>query len=182
MTSKEELVSHIRASREKVGELYPVLVDEEGKIIDGYHRLEAYPDWVRKTVEPASPYEEALIWFAAHKRRKVTTKEAKVKFIAMAEELLKEGVPKGEIATRLAEVTGYTVQRVSSLLPAKYKLKVKRVAGRKGAVVKRLYKEKIKKEVKKKQVRRPTKYLCPACGTPLALVADLLVPYHEAIG
>lgn len=177
--SNEELVSHIRMLREKVGEIYPILVDGEGKVIDGFHRLEAYPDWTRKTVEPANRYEEALIWFAAHKRRGITTKEVKVRLITMAEELLKQGVDKGDISTRIAEDTGYTLQRVLSLLPAKYKLKVKRISGRKGATAKRLYKEKIGKEVKK--TKRPTKYLCPVCGTALAFVGDLLVPYHEAI-
>jgi len=30
---------------EKIGQLYPVLVDAEGNVIDGFHRLEADPKW-----------------------------------------------------------------------------------------------------------------------------------------
>jgi len=181
MGEKEELINRIKKLREKVGEVYPVIVDKEGKIIDGWHRLEASPNWTRKVVEPKNRYEEALIWFAAHERRQVEKKEIQVKFITMAEELLKQGVDKGQIATKIAEDTGYTLQYVLSHLPPKYKLKEKRAAGKKGAIVRSVYAEEIKKEIEQKQTKPPTKYLCPLCGGALALVGDLLVPYHEAL-
>jgi len=162
MTEKQEFIARIKTLRDKIGEIYPVLETKEGKIIDGWHRLQAHPNWKRRVIEPSSAYDEALIWFAAHERRRISRKEIKVRLITMAEELIKQGFDRGEIATKIAEDTGYTLQHVLSLLPAKYKHKVKRVAGKKAAVVKRLYKEEIKKEVE-------------------TLVGELLVPYHEAL-
>jgi hypothetical protein len=181
MNEKEELANRIKKLREKIGEVYPIIVDKEGKIIDGWHRLEASPDWTKKVVDPKNRYEEALIWFAAHERRQTEKKEIQVKFITMAEELIKQGVDKGQIAAKIAEDTGYTLQYVLTHLPSKYKLEEKRAAGKKGAAVRSVYAEEIRKEIEQKQAKPPTKYLCPLCGGALAFVGDLLVPYHEAL-
>jgi len=181
MSEKEELLQRIRRLREKVGEIYPVIETPE-KILDGHHRLEACPDWkLRKLVTPKDPYEEALIWFAAHERRTIPKKEVQAKLITMAEHLLKQGVEKGKIAQKIAEDTGYSPNYIASLLPQKYKVKTKVEAGKKAAEVKILYKEEVKKEAEKAlPPTQPKKYLCPVCGSALALVGDLLVPYHEA--
>jgi hypothetical protein len=40
-----------RCSREKVGELLPVLVNKQGWVIDGRHRLAAYKDWKREVLD-----------------------------------------------------------------------------------------------------------------------------------
>ncbi len=180
MSEKEELLQRIKRLREKVGEIYPV-IETPDKVLDGHHRLEACPDWkLRKLVTPQNPYEEALIWFAAHERRKVEKKEFQAKLLAMAEFLLKQGVEKGQIAKQIAEDTGYAQNYINSMLPSKYKNIEKAKAAKKAVVVKPIYKEEVRKEVEKMQPKQPKKYLCPVCGSPLALVGDLLVPYHEA--
>lgn len=181
MPEKEELLQRIKRLREKVGEIYPIIETPE-KVLDGYHRLEACPDWKeRKLVTPKDEYEEALIWFAAHERRIIPKKEVQAKLIAMAEHLLKQGVEKGQIAQQIALDTGYSPNYIASLLPQKYKVKTKAEAGKKAAEVKVYYQEEIKKEIEKAAPSaQPKKYLCPICGSPLALVGDLLVPYHEA--
>ncbi|MEM2338411.1 MAG: hypothetical protein QXP06_07455 [Candidatus Bathyarchaeia archaeon] len=181
MSEKAELLQRIKRLRDKVGEIYPIIETPE-RVLDGHHRLEACPDWKeRKIVTPKNPYEEALIWFAAHERRKVSKKEVQVKLLTMAEHLLKSGVERGQIIKQIAEDTGYNEKYIASMLPAKYKAPQKVKAAEKAVEIKPVYKEEVKKEVEKMKVKQPKKYLCPICGNPLALVGDLLVPYHEAL-
>ena len=41
----EELIMGLRFSGERVGQLYPVLLDKHGNVVDGLHRLKADPNW-----------------------------------------------------------------------------------------------------------------------------------------
>jgi hypothetical protein len=177
LSEEDELLLTLRKLREFVGELYPVLVDEEGNIIDGWHRVKVNPNWHRKTVKCKDMSDKAIVWLAAHARRDVSPKELSVKMIHVAEKLLTEGVPREQIVAKIAEITGYSERHVRRLLPAKYKAKEKARAQK----AKILYKGEEKPAEKKAEKKMPKKYLCPICGSPLALVGDLLVPYHEAI-
>lgn len=47
---ENQRVNAIRQSEPEVGQLYPVLVDQHGRILDGAHRLEANPHWRRHTI------------------------------------------------------------------------------------------------------------------------------------
>ena len=42
---------NIRSSLKQVGRLYPVLRDAEGKLIDGFHRIETDPNWESITLD-----------------------------------------------------------------------------------------------------------------------------------
>ncbi len=60
-----------------IGQLYPILKDADGKVIDGFHRLEVNPNWKSITLENVKTEEERLI-VSAHAnigRRNVTRKE-----------------------------------------------------------------------------------------------------------
>ena len=60
-----------------IGQLYPILKDADGKVIDGFHRLEVNPAWKSITLENVKTEEERLI-VSAHAnigRRNVTRKE-----------------------------------------------------------------------------------------------------------
>jgi hypothetical protein len=46
-----ELVKVLRRSRERNGEFLPVLVNKQGWVIDGRHRLAAYKDWKREVLD-----------------------------------------------------------------------------------------------------------------------------------
>jgi hypothetical protein len=178
LSEEDELLLTLRKLRELVGELYPVLVDEEGNIIDGWHRVKVNPNWHRKMVKCKDVSDKALVWLAAHARRSINPKELSVKMIQVAEKLLGEGVPRDQIVTKIAELTGYSERHVRRLLPAKYKAKEKA----RTSTVKLLYEEKPKPAEEKPAERKaPAKYLCPVCGAALAFVGDLLVPYHEAL-
>jgi hypothetical protein len=178
LSEEDELLLTLRKLRELVGELYPVLVDEEGNIIDGWHRVKVNPNWHRKMVKCKDVSDKALVWLAAHARRGINPKELSVKMIQVAEKLLTEGVPREQIVTKIAELTGYSERHVRRLLPAKYKAKEKA----RTPTVKLLYEEKPKPAEEKPAERKaPAKYLCPVCGAALAFVGDLLVPYHEVL-
>lgn len=63
-----------------VGQLIPVLRDAEGKVIDGYHRLDVDPNWKSVTLEDVKTDEERLI-VSAHiniSRRRITNKEKRL--------------------------------------------------------------------------------------------------------
>lgn len=175
----EEFVRRLAKLKEHVGEVYPVLADEEGNIINGWHRIRVDPNWHRKVVPCKDMAEKALVWLAAHERRAVTPKEVSVNLIHIAEKLLKENVPRDQIVAKISELTNYSESYIRKLLPAKYKaLEKARVKA-----VKTLYPEEKPKPAEEKPPERrvPTKYLCPICGSGLAFIGDLLVPYHEAL-
>ena len=47
----QDHVQEIRDSLPEVGQIYPILVDQEGRILDGKHRYAANPEWKRHTVK-----------------------------------------------------------------------------------------------------------------------------------
>ena len=72
-SQKQEL----RDSFEKIGPLYPVLVDHYGNIIDGEHRSKVTDDWPRFTLENIKSEKERLIirLITNNQRRKVPIAE-----------------------------------------------------------------------------------------------------------
>jgi len=177
-SSENEIIEGLRKSKAVIGELYPVLKRKDtGEIIDGSMRKRADPTWIEKEVEIKSEKEAILYRLYANYRRRVSAKETKVQIIALAEALEREGVPREQIAQKLAELTPYSERWIRYLLPAKYKVV-----------------EKTKKTLKKpeggyeevlphpsEETRKPIEekvktYQCPVCGTTLKLVGDLLYP------
>jgi hypothetical protein len=179
MSDEEEFITRLRKLRGLVGEVYPVIVDAEGNIIDGWHRVKVDPSWHKKIVECKDMGEKALVWFAAHERRTVSQKELSTNMIHVAEKLLRQGIQRDQIVAKIAELTGYTEQYIRKFLPAQYKAKEKARA----KPIKLVYPEEKPKLAGEKPAERrmPTKYLCPICGSPLALFGELLIPYHEAL-
>lgn len=77
-----------------VGQLYPVLRDAEGKVIDGKHRLDSDPNWFSRTL-PHVKTEEQRILVAFHAnvgRRKIPVKEKAGMINALAEIYLAQGL------------------------------------------------------------------------------------------
>jgi len=158
---KGEYLERLRRLREEVGELYPLIVDQDGNIIDGQHRREAFPMWHRTTVEVEDETQRALVWLAAHERRKVKRKERSSRIITLASGLMEKGVPRGEIASKIAELLGYSERHILRFLPSKYKAPKKRVAGIKGA------KKRVVARASKPKPRLPE---CPFCKVELPRV------------
>ncbi|GAI06477.1 unnamed protein product [marine sediment metagenome] len=55
----------LKTSEKAVGQLYPVLRDADGNVIDGYHRLDVNSEWKSVTLENVKTEEDRLI-IAAH--------------------------------------------------------------------------------------------------------------------
>lgn len=114
----------IKNSARIVGQLYPILVDSEGRIIDGFHRSKADPSWKKiKLDEIKTEKERILVRIIANThRREVSFDERQKDMVALAKELAKEGVKREDMVNTIANLTGFTPQYVRMLLPSKYKM------------------------------------------------------------
>ena len=51
----------LRTSVSKIGQIYPVLVDSEGRILDGNERSETFENWPKRTLENIRTDEQRLL-------------------------------------------------------------------------------------------------------------------------
>ena len=178
---EEDVIEALRRSKGQVGYIEPVIVDKKTKeVVIGYHRKRADPNWIEREMEFQNEKQKLL--FKIHSdtvRRTVTAKERQSQLIRLASILESEGIPREQICTEIVKLAPFDETYVRKLLPAKYKQPVKRKAAK--LAVKPVYEEKKEVEAKPAEKKPPPKLMCPICGSPLALVGDLLVPYHEAL-
>lgn len=115
----------LRRSYKKVGPLYPILVDKEGKIIDGKHRARVDPHWPKAVLEKAnSDIERQKIAIIANvQRRDVSETEQKRKVNTLAKTT-------GWSPRRIAKELGMSYRWIVDHLSKKYKEKTgpKRIA------------------------------------------------------
>jgi hypothetical protein len=107
-------------SRKNINELYPVLVDAHGNIIDGNSRIDAFPRWrreVRKDIKSESQLWLARIVANSH-RRLVSRNERAEQLEALSRSLIKnEGVLKANLVKVLASLTTFSPSYIYRLLP-----------------------------------------------------------------
>jgi len=166
----QEVIENLKRSRELIGELEEVLITPDGEVIDGKHRLKAYPGWKTRTVQADR---KTLILTRLHKnfRRNVPRAEVKELLNELAIILKQEGIPEDQIAQEIVKLSPYSENYTLSLLPKKYKQPKAVKAAQ--ATYKILYKEERKKA--KQKTKQEEKFLtCPACGTRLVLKGELL--------
>jgi len=125
-------VESLRKSVQQVGKLYPRLVNQDGKVLDGNHRADVDKDWEVKVIPTENRFKELLVRAHAHHRRRVPQEETRALVEEMAEALEKEGVPRTEIAAKLVEVLPYSEDYTRSLIPDIYKNPLKAQAGQMG--------------------------------------------------
>lgn len=167
----QEIVENLKRSRNLLGELEPVLIDQNGNVIDGRHRLKAYPGWAAKTIQ-ISDRKSAII-YRLHKnfRRDVSKDELRKLLDELALILKQEGIPQERIAREIVHLSPYSESYTLSLLSKKYK-EPKSVKAAK-ATYRVLYQEKNQQPPKKREDEKV--YTCPICGTALKLVDNLLI-------
>jgi len=121
------VVSDLKASSERVGRLYPVLLDRHGNIIDGQHRLAADENWPKIRLESVETEEQRLLARLISNvcRRHVPAEEKTEMLGRLGEIYQKEGVEPGKIAHKIAEKTGMSYTWVMKYLPDKFKDGVK---------------------------------------------------------
>jgi len=59
--SQKRVVSDLKASSERVGRLYPILLDRYGNVIDGQHRLAVDKNWPKMRLENIETEEQRLL-------------------------------------------------------------------------------------------------------------------------
>jgi hypothetical protein len=118
---------NIAYSAKKIGELYSVLVDPEGNVVDGLHRLVVNKEW-RKEVLPWVRSRKDFLVARIHAnlhRRTVPKEERQRDFTELANILVNEGAAKGKLAEEISELTGFSEGWVRDLLPRSLKIKEK---------------------------------------------------------
>jgi hypothetical protein len=98
----------LKDSGDAVGQLYPVLVDAEGNVIDGFHRLEANPEWRKEKLENIDSEEKLLLarCISNWHRRQVSREEKEEWINGLAEIYKKQGILGARIVEKIAKVTG----------------------------------------------------------------------------
>jgi hypothetical protein len=113
----------LQRSKKAVSELYPVIKDAHGNVIDGFHRLDADPNWKTETIATiTTPLQLALARIVANThRRSVSKEERKLQLVTVAEELVKEGVAKEQVIPTMVELTTFSEDYLRRMLPDEYK-------------------------------------------------------------
>jgi predicted XRE-type DNA-binding protein len=108
---------------EKIGQLYPILVDAEGNVIDGFHRIEADPNWRREKLPEIDTEEKLLLArCVANWHRRQVSREEKEKWINGLARIYKKQ-DCANVAEKIADVTGLGFRTVHRYLNPEYKQK-----------------------------------------------------------
>jgi hypothetical protein len=113
-------------SRRSVRELYPVLLDAHGNVIDGYHRLRADPEWRTETLEHIrTPTQLVLARIIANTHRRSVSREEREEQINELAKCLQENenVPGEGLISTIADLTTFSDDYVRRLLSDDYKLR-----------------------------------------------------------
>ena len=133
--SDEEFSNENLAKTKDEEELYPVLVAEDGEVLDGKHRVESKPKWHKKTVKAETRLDKIVIRLKAHYRRRIPQSETQALITEAAMELEKTGISKEKVATELVNILPYSERYILLLLPVEYKRVEKVEAGKIGAEI-----------------------------------------------
>jgi len=121
--SEELGLDSLKSSSVKIGQLYPILVDYYGNIVDGDHRLSADKNWKRVRLEHIKTEKDRLIAriVSNNVRRSVSIGEKKDMLGSMGEILLGQGIVPGKITYEIVKETGMSYRWVTKYLPDRFK-------------------------------------------------------------
>jgi len=143
---------NIGKSMEKIGPLYPVLMSQDGRVIDGIHRLHANKNWPKHIVPITGSKVRVARIVANLQRREVPPKEKTIMLKELAQET--HWTPE-----EISENTGMSISWVRKYLPSEFKDKN----------MAELASKKHKKEKSKPSGRTFIGHTCH-CGTPMILM------------
>ena len=120
-----QIVLELKKSSSIVGKLYPVLVDKNGEIIDGRHRLEADSNWPKRVIPGIESEEQMLLARLITNvcRRDVSSAEKTEELQKLGRICLERGVSKGELITEISNKTGMSYRWVMKYIPNELKLR-----------------------------------------------------------
>jgi len=109
----------LKSSSERVGKLYPILLDKYGNVIDGVHRLAVDSNWPKVHLTHIESERDRLIARLVGNvcRRKVTSKEKSTMLKELGKMYLEGGLVKGKISQKIADETGMSYRWVMKYLP-----------------------------------------------------------------
>ena len=90
----KELVEALKRTRERIGELYPMLEAADGELLDGKHRVEADWESTKKLLNVRTKLDKLVVRHIANRRRGIPASETRKIMDAIAEELIALGVAK----------------------------------------------------------------------------------------
>jgi hypothetical protein len=110
-------------SSKKIGQLYPILVDFHGNIIDGEHRFSVDKKWKKMKLRHIKTERDRIIAriVSNNVRRNVSKKEKTMLLKRLAEIYLNKGIELKKISSQIMDETGMSYQWVMKYLPNKYK-------------------------------------------------------------
>jgi hypothetical protein len=117
------VTSDLKASSERVGRLYPILLDKHGDIIDGRHRFAVDENWPKMRLKNIETEEQKLVARLVSNvcRRHVSAQEKTDLLEKLGQIYLRQGLTTGKIAHKIAEETGMSYRWVMNYLPDKLK-------------------------------------------------------------
>jgi len=120
----KEIVEMLKKSKEVVGYLQPVIVEEgTNRVLVGRHRKMADPKWPETMRKVKDDLERELIILHGNVQRGVSEEEAKIRLQRIAEILRSRGVPQNEVCSYIVEhgLTPWTERHVERRLQKEYK-------------------------------------------------------------
>ena len=113
----------MKSSSKRIGQLYLVLLDYHGNIIDGERRYGVDEDWRTMRLEHIRTEKDRLIAriISNTVRRTVPPREKTMLLAKLGEILLNEGVGPRRIAYKMSDETGMSYQWVMKHLPERFK-------------------------------------------------------------
>lgn len=139
-------IDELKASYEKLGAIYPVLVDKHGEVIDGIHRKKVDPNWKELRIDTDDEAVKAIVALVANINRREVAREEITKRVDKIAELTRWNT------RRMAAEIGRSESWVLKYISQKYKHTVKSKSGKKGAESKAAT-HRVAKEVKKEPVK-----------------------------
>jgi len=117
------VIAELKSSSERIGQLYPILVDYHGNIIDGEHRYGVDKGWRTIRLDHIRTEKDRLIAriISNNVRRSVPQGEKSEILAKLGEFYLSEGVEPGKISQKIMEETGMSYTWVMKYLPERFK-------------------------------------------------------------
>jgi len=115
----------LKISSNRIGELYPVLLDHYGNVIDGKHRLAADPNWPKVKLGRIKSKEQRLIARLTGNvcRREVSAREKKEMLRDLGSIYSQRGIGLERLSRKISEETGMSYSWVMKYLPNEYKMR-----------------------------------------------------------
>ena len=126
---EEEIVEFLGKSKGVVGELSEIIVDSDGEILSGRHRVKAGferkrivdTEAIAKNLGLPRRFVKEMYKIHFNTQRRPKPEETKRRLLVMAEELVSAGVPREHLVAKLAETTPFSDRYIRELLPDEFK-------------------------------------------------------------